>query len=442
MIDLPHVASRVFGTPLMIARGKLEVILGVMAPRFAGMPLQPADTAADPVPQTSITGEGVAVVSVVGTLVSRSGYLDAASGLLSYGEIGDAIASAMADASVRGVILDIDSPGGEVGGLFDLVERVSAIKAVTNKPLWAVANEGALSAAYALASTADRLYVTRTGEVGSVGVVAVHVDESGADAKAGLAWTFVFAGESKVDGNGHEPLSARARGTIQADVDHLYAQLCGLVASNRRLTNEAVRGTNAAVYRGELAVRAGLADRVGTLDLAIADMAAELDQAALPARIIINPIPKRSTSMATNKTERIEQDASEQHPSLALEAAPLAPPCEPAPPAIQAPAPIQTPESEPAAEPVNDPGTAEKLRAEYADIAALAAQAARLGVTVDAADAMAKGIAANELRRSVLDALAARAEATSVIAAAPSTPVAGDSPIVRRAKERAAAARA
>ncbi len=284
--------------------------------------------------------------------------------------------------------------------------------------------------------------MTRTGEVGSVGVVAVHVDESGADAKAGLAWTFVFAGESKIDGNAHEPLSARARATIQADVDHLYAQLCGLVASNRRLTNEAVRGTNAAVYRGELAIRVGLADRVGTLDQAIAEMATEFDREASPARIIINPIPKRSTSMATNKTERIEQDASEPQRSLALEAAPLAPPCEPAPPPIQAPAPIQAPESEPAAEPVNDPGTADKLRAEYADIAALAAQAARLGVTVDAADAMAKGISADELRRSVLDALAARAEATSVIAAAPSTPVAGDSPIVRRAKERAAAARA
>lgn len=146
--------------------------------------------------------------------------------------------------------------------------------------------------------------------------------------------------------------------------------------------------------------------------------------------------------MATNKTERIEQDASEPQRSLALEAAPLAPPCEPTPPPIQAPAPIQAPESEPVAEPMNDPGTADKLRAEYADIAALTAQAARLGVTVDAADAMAKGISADELRRSVLDALAARAEATSVIAAAPSTPVAGDSPIVRRAKERAAAARA
>ena len=123
-----------------------------------------------------------------------------------------------------------------------------------------------MSAAYAIASTADRLYVTRTGEVGSIGVVAVHVDESGADAKAGLAWTFVFAGEQKVDGNAHEPLSERARSTIQADVDRLYAEFCALVAANRGLTVEAVRGTNAAVYRGELAIRAGLADRLGTLD--------------------------------------------------------------------------------------------------------------------------------------------------------------------------------
>ena len=130
------------------------------------------------------------MVSVIGTLVSRSGYLDATSGLLSYGDIGDAIATAMDDPSVRGVILDVDSPGGEVGGLFDLVDRIGAIKSASGKPLWAVANESALSAAYAIASAADRLYVTRTGEVGSIGVVAVHVDESGADAKAGLSWSF------------------------------------------------------------------------------------------------------------------------------------------------------------------------------------------------------------------------------------------------------------
>ena len=229
------------------------------------------------------------MVSVIGTLVSRSGYLDATSGLLSYGDIGDAIASAMDDPSVRGVILDVDSPGGEVGGLFDLVDRIRAIKAASGKPLWAVANESALSAAYAIASAADRLYVTRTGEVGSIGVVAVHVDESGADAKAGLAWTFVFAGDQKVDGNAHEPLSA-ARPCN--DPGRRRSAVRRIVRAGRRQPRPDQRGrarTDAAVYRGELAIRAGLADRLGTLDLAIAEMAAEFDRAATPARNTINP---------------------------------------------------------------------------------------------------------------------------------------------------------
>jgi signal peptide peptidase SppA len=443
MMNLPHVASRVFGTPLMIARAKLEVILGVLGARFAGGPVEPIDPAVDQAPLTSITVERIAVVSVIGTLVSRSGYLDASSSLLSYADIGDAIALAMDDPSVRGVILDVDSPGGEVGGLFDLVERISAIKSASGKPLWAVANEAALSAAYAIASASDRLYVTRTGELGSIGVVAVHVDESGADAKAGLSWSFVFAGDQKVDGNAHEPLSQRARATIQADVDRLYAEFCGLVATNRGLTAETVRATHAAVYRGELAVRAGLADRVGTLDAAIADMAAEFDRAAMPARNIISPTNhKRSPSMATNETDRNEQNAGGPEQALASETAPRAPQPEPASSSFQVPAPVQAPAAVPAPEPVAEPDPAERLREEYAEIASLAAQAVRLGVTVDAADAMRRGISAADLRRSVLDTLAARAEATSVIAAAPSTPVAGDSPIVRRARQRAVAAQA
>jgi signal peptide peptidase SppA len=428
MVDLPHLASRVFGTPLMIARAKLEVILGVLGPRLTGGALEVVKPEADPAPLTSITVERVAVISVIGTLVSRSGYLDAASGLQAYGDIADAIATAMDDASVRGVILDVDSPGGEVGGLFDLVDQIQAIRRASAKPLWAVANESALSAAYAIASTADRLYVTRTGEAGSIGVVAVHIDESGADAKAGLAWTFVFAGEHKVDANAHEPLSERARLTIQADVDRLYSEFCALVAANRGLTVETVRGTNATIYRGELAIRAGLADRLGTLDLAVAEMAAELDRAASSARTPINPTAKRSLSMATNETEQIVDQPRE--PQEPVEPAPA--PADPVPdPAPAAPA-----------EPTPEAGAAERLRAEFAEVAAIAAQAVRLGVSVDAADALKKGVAPDALRRSVLDTLAARAEATSVIAATPPTPTAGESPIVRRAKERAAASRA
>jgi ClpP class serine protease len=125
----------------MIARAKLEVILGVLAPRFSGGPFEPINAETDPPPQTSVTVERIAIVSVIGTLVSRSSYLDAASGLQSYGNISNAVAGAMDDPTVRGIILDVDSPGGEVGGLLDLIEQLRTARSARLKPLWAVANE-------------------------------------------------------------------------------------------------------------------------------------------------------------------------------------------------------------------------------------------------------------------------------------------------------------
>jgi signal peptide peptidase SppA len=454
MLTLPRVASRIFGTPLMISRAKLEVMLSVLTPRLTGNAPEPTNIEADPPPLTSVTVEKIAVVSVIGTLVSRSGYLDAASGLQSYGDIGDAIAAAMDDPTIRGIMLDVDSPGGEVGGLFDLAEQLQDARSANTKPLWAVANESALSAAYAIASAADRVYVTRTGEVGSIGVVAIHVDESGADSKAGLAWTFVFAGERKVDGNAHEPLSERARVTIQADVDRLYGELCALVAANRGLTTTGVRATDAAIYRGDLAVRAGLADRVGTLDLAITEMVAELDRAA-PMTRTSNPSLRRSPPMSTDDTERIHQQANEPAVVSDAAASTSSPTTELGPSSGQASVPLARQPADESARSIDSTterpaetgltsSAADKLRAEFAEIASIASQAGRLSVTIDAADAVRKGVSADALRRSVLDTLAARAEATTVIAAAPSPgPAAvGDSPIVRRAKERAAGNRA
>lgn len=420
MINLPHIAARVFGTPLMIGRAKLEVILGVLGPRFAGGLVEAAPATADPTPSAAVTPEGIAVIPIVGTLVGRSDFVDAASGLMSYADIGDVIAGAMADPTVQGIILDMDSPGGEVGGLFDLVDRIKALRVAHAKPLWALANESALSAAYAIASAADRIYVTRTGEVGSIGVVAAHVDESGADAKAGLNWSFIFAGDRKVDGNPHGALSERARADIQADVDRLYAEFCALVAANRGLTPDAVRATEAAIFRGDLAIRAGLADRIGTLDTALADMTAEFEQSLTARHSSIKPTPKRSPSMATEDTEQIEATTPE----------PASMPAVPDP--VLAPDPVVQPAAS-----AHRPDAITALRAEYAEIASISAQAGRLGVTIDAADAMSKGIRPDALRRSVLDALASRSEANSVIAAIPRPQGSGESPIVRRARERA-----
>ncbi|MCA1910190.1 MAG: S49 family peptidase [Magnetospirillum sp.] len=400
MHDLPHLATRLYGTPLLLARSKLDVILGALAPRLAGQSTF-LDVDALPSAEVAVTPDGIAIVPIIGTLVARSGYLGAASGLTAYSDIADAIEAAATDPDIRAILLDVDSSGGEVGGLFDLVDHIQAIRAQCGKPIWAVADEAALSAAYAIACVADRLYVTQTGEIGSIGVVAVHRDESGADAQAGLAWTFVHAGACKVDGNPHQPLSDSARLALQADVDALYAKFTALVAERRGLFPDAVRATEAAVYRGDQAVAAGLADKVGTLRVALADLGVVLAR------------PTISRPIAARKEVPMSESQGEV-PIMA--AVPQQP--------VQA-----------------DVDLEQRLRAEYSEISAISAQAARLGITIDAADALAKGIRPEALRRTVLDQLASRSDAADLVAAAPAgaTPkTESESPIVRRARDAAA----
>src|SRR5688572_13557881 len=150
MTGLPHLAARVFNTPLLIQRAKLEVILGVLAPKFELQTLPPPQMG-PPMPAPTLANEqGIYVLPIHGTLVQRAVGLDALSGLTSYVSIARRLDAALADDSVRGIVLEIDSPGGEAAGVFDLADKIRAASAV--KPIWAVANDAAFSAAYALAS--------------------------------------------------------------------------------------------------------------------------------------------------------------------------------------------------------------------------------------------------------------------------------------------------
>lgn len=297
---------------------------------------------------------------------------------------GIAVVPVLGPLMTRGEVLDLDSPGGEVGGLFDLVDRIGALRASSDRPLWAVAGEAALSAAHAIASAADRLYVTRTAEIGSIGIVAAHVDASGADAIAGRKWTLVHAGARKIDGNSHEPLSDRALAAIQSDVDALHAELCSLVARKRRMSPESVRGTEAAIWRGSRGIAAGFADRLGTLDQALADLAASLD-----------PPPGRAARLTPTRLMQGTSMTDQTPTATAVQPAVTDPPASPAAP--ETPAETTTADTaaaaasavrvatSPAPSPASDDATA-RLRAEFAGIASVAAQAGRLGVDIDAAD--------------------------------------------------------
>jgi signal peptide peptidase SppA len=232
LMPFPHLASRLYGTPLLLARAKLDILLAVLGERI-GWP-EPHAAVALPTPRALPDAPaGLAVIPVYGTLVRRALGLEAASGLTSYSEIGALLDGALADPRVTGILLDVDSPGGEAGGVFELAQRIRAADRV--KPVWAIAADSAFSAAYVLASAASRVYVTQTGGVGSIGVIALHVDQSARDAQQGYRYTAITAGEQKNDFSPHEPLDPAAHARLQAEVDRLYGIFIDHVAMMRDL---------------------------------------------------------------------------------------------------------------------------------------------------------------------------------------------------------------
>ena len=461
MTMLPHIAGRVLDTPLVIGQAKLEAILAVIGPRIGieapasgmlgisnleGLPAPAVMDGAGRRRGTTylVTPEGIAVIAVFGTLVKRAGAIEAASGLTSYGHLEEQILDAATDPAVRAILLEVDSPGGEAAGVFDLADLVHEARSL--KPVWAVADEEAFSGAYAIASAAERLIVPRTGGLGSIGVVAVHVDRSARDAMEGFRTTTVYAGAAKNDFNPHETLKDGARQTLQAEVDRVYALFVETVARNRGLTADAVRATEARLYFGEDAVRAGLADEVGTLRDALAALAANL---AAPRSIIAAPavLPGPASHQPSNRKEHVMNDDTdtmktdgEAPPtSTAEDLTPV--PADPAP----APEPAEATTRQ-IAEVVDLDAVRAEARGEGAAEAGLIAELCTLaGMPERTAEMLAKGLSADAVRRELLTLKAAQdAEVHNHVLPGAGTGAPAsldDNPVVRAATARAAAAK-
>lgn len=215
------------------------------------------------------TAEGVAIISIIGALVNRGAWIGANSGLVSYEGISQQVAHAVADPKTKAAILDIESPGGEAVGAMETADAVRAL--AKKKPVVAVVNGMAASAAYAIASAATKIVTTPSGISGSIGTIYIHADFSRQLDREGVTPTMIFAGAHKADGNPFEPLPEAVRSDIQADADHFYDLFVETVARGRKgLSAKAIRATEARCFIGSAAVDAGLADEVGTFDSALA----------------------------------------------------------------------------------------------------------------------------------------------------------------------------
>ncbi|CAG9264772.1 Protease 4 [Burkholderia diffusa] len=279
--NFPRLAQRLFNVPLAITPDKLEIVVAALADRFGLTRLMRvdgsmilfdgafdvADTGEPAMERPYDVIEGVAVIPIQGTLVAKLGTLHPYSGMTGYDGIRTNLAMALDDEAVHAIVLDIDSPGGEVAGCFDLVDAIYVARGV--KPIRAILTESAYSAAYALASACDSITVPRTGGTGSVGVIVAHVDFSKALTAAGITVTLITYGEHKADANDVQPLSDGARERIQQDVNTVGELFVATVARNRNLSPAKVRATQGLTYLGGAGVDIGLADAVMAPDAAL-----------------------------------------------------------------------------------------------------------------------------------------------------------------------------
>lgn len=278
-MNLPHLAQRLFNTPLALHPHKAEVVMAALTDRFGLTRIQSnGDWDDEGDDFFSRKGrdcgydviEGIAVIPIQGTLVQKLGTLRPYSGMTGYDGIRASFLTAMNDSEVKAICLDIDSPGGEVAGCFDLVDEIYAARGA--KPIWSILSENAYSAAYALASAADRIIVPRTGGVGSIGVIVMHVDWSQRIKSDGVQVTIITFGSRKAESNPYEALSEEAKKAIQSDVDEMGRLFVSTVSRNRGIAERTIRDTEAACFLAADGVQLGLADQVASPDIAFRDL--------------------------------------------------------------------------------------------------------------------------------------------------------------------------
>lgn len=229
--------------------------------------------AAPPQPERERRSGAVAVIAIHGMIEHRSSVLGDIFGGSSIESIRASFRAAMAAPDVSAVVLDVDSPGGSTFGVTELAQEIRAARG--QKPIVAIANTTAASAAYWLAAQADELYVSPSGVVGSVGIYALHEDHSEELANAGIRVSIVAAGERKAKETPFAPLDDEARASLQEMVDANFDQFVADVAAGRGVKASAVREGfgNGGVVLARDALSEGMADGVATLDTVIRQVA-------------------------------------------------------------------------------------------------------------------------------------------------------------------------
>lgn len=214
---------------------------------------------------------GTAIIPMRGALITDGPFIGSRWGATSYEGLRSELRRAAEDPKVERIVLAINSPGGMVAGVDGAAAAINDAK--SRKPVLAVVEGMAASAAYWLASQASEIIMTPLSEVGSIGVVSMHVDISAALEKAGIDVSLIHSGRYKVDGNPYEPLSDATRADLQAETDRLRLEFARAVAAGRgdKFGSDVALATEARMFAASEAVEKGMADKVGSIDSVISN---------------------------------------------------------------------------------------------------------------------------------------------------------------------------
>ncbi|HDP0319399.1 TPA: S49 family peptidase [Salmonella enterica subsp. enterica serovar Concord] len=288
--NLPHILSQATNAPLLLepayarvffcALGREAGIHNLNIPGNgesldqSGMEMITGDFMAGGKPQARFyqVTEGVAVLPVTGTLVHKLGGMRPFSGMTGYDGITARLQQAVNDPEVKGILLDIDSPGGQAAGAFDCADMIHRLG--QQKPVWALVNDTATSGAMLLAAACQRRLITQTARIGSIGVVMTHISYAGQIEQEGVNITLIYSGAHKTDLNPYQALPEAVRADYQQRMDETRQMFAEKIALYTGLSVAAVMATEAAVYDGQAGIDAGLADEMVNAADAVSRMAA------------------------------------------------------------------------------------------------------------------------------------------------------------------------
>ncbi len=293
MARIDRILKAAEGTPWALAPGKMAILAEILAAKAdAGQIPTASDISAIDARVRGnskiATGGAVAVLPMFGTMSRRMGMLGAMSGGLSVETFSQQFAELVSDDSISAIVIDVDSPGGSVYGIEELSQQIFDARS-KGKRIVAVANQLMASAAYYVASAADELAVSPSGEVGSLGVFSIHFDWSEAMADEGIKVTIIKAGDRKAEGNPYEALGEEAADHMQSMVDAYYSQFVAAVARNRGVSVAHVEEKygQGLTFDSARALERGMVDRIATLDEVLSELTGQAN-------------PKRSSLAASD----------------------------------------------------------------------------------------------------------------------------------------------